>query len=71
MEGATDVTSQIVAGTYSTGLLSPSDSDTLTAKVKTSGKAKPGASKSCDMAATSESDTTMKDVVLAKTKVKG
>ena len=70
MDGATNVTTQVLAGAYPTGPLAPGATKDLVLKVKASTKAKHGASLACLITATSVGDGTKKDAVKATVTVK-
>lgn len=68
LDGATNVTAQVVAGTYSTGSLGAGASKTLTLKVKVGTGVAVGASRSWLVVATSSAAGTAKDSVKATVK---
>jgi len=70
MDGALSVTTQVVAGTYSTGSLAPGTTKDLTLKVKARKTAAPGASLACLITATSQNEGVTKDAVKATVTVK-
>jgi hypothetical protein len=68
--GGTNVTSQVAAGTYSTGVLSPGSEQDLILKIKAKSTVAAGQKKVCRLTATSAGDGTKNDTVKAKVKVK-
>src|SRR5262249_55431488 len=69
LAGATNVTAQVVAGTYAISNLAPGGSKTLTMKVKVASGAKVGSSRSFLVTATSSGGGSPKDAVKAVVKV--
>jgi uncharacterized delta-60 repeat protein len=67
LDGATDVTSEVTAGTYVRGPLSVGASTSLTLLVKV-GKAAVGRTLTCKLAASSQAAGTERDVIAAKVK---
>lgn len=62
--GRTDITDQVVAGTYTTGVLAPGA--TITIKLKTTAGATAGARRSSTVTVTSRTTGTIRDVVQAR-----
>ena len=69
-DGASIVTSQVAAGTYSTGTLAPGASVTISIAVKVPKNAKPRTGASFLLTATSQADPARKDAVKATAKAK-
>ena len=68
LDGATDVTAQVVAGTYAINNLNPGAAKTLTLKVKVPSSASVGSSKSFKVTTTSTGGGSAKDAVKATVK---
>jgi hypothetical protein len=69
-EGSSDVTEQVVAGTYTTRTLAPGESADLTLEIKPTGRAKPGSIRSAAIVVASRTDPAALDTVKAEVKVK-
>ena len=65
-EGSTNVTSAVVSGSYTTGMLAPAEQAFLAAKVSARSTATVGALKSCLLTATSQASPTKQDAVRFK-----
>jgi M6 family metalloprotease-like protein len=68
LDGSTNVTSQVLAGTYTTPNLLPGDETTLRVKITVTPKADPGRSKTVKVTVASVGDPSAVDAVKAKVK---